>query len=355
MASQKEGGTAMEQTLGKRIIANRKRIGFTQDQLAEKLGVTAQAVSKWENDQSCPDISILPKLAGLFGITIDELLGVTPEPDATQPEPEVYEGEVMDSDDSAEDDNSENEGFHVARGNFELQFDHGVSRSSLQLAVLILITGGLTLTSEILNWDVSFWSILWPTALLVFGLFGILPRFSFFRFGCFLFGGYFLLDNLNVLRFQFGWNLVLPSILLILGICLVLKTLFKPKYHFHRRMKHKPHCSQDGETFSVSVNFGGDNRIISLPRMSYGDINVSFGEIKVDLSGVEEIADACMVDANCSFGELTLLVPSRYRIQCAKNASFAEVSIHGKPDADTQGTIFVNANASFGEISIRYI
>ena len=65
----------MELTLGKRIIANRKRLGLTQDQLAEKLGLTAQAVSKWENDLSCPDISILPKLADIFNITTDELLG----------------------------------------------------------------------------------------------------------------------------------------------------------------------------------------------------------------------------------------------------------------------------------------
>ena len=65
----------MEETLGKRIIANRKRLGMTQDKLAEQLGVTAQAVSKWENDQSCPDITMLPKLAELFGISIDALLG----------------------------------------------------------------------------------------------------------------------------------------------------------------------------------------------------------------------------------------------------------------------------------------
>ena len=56
----------MAETLGKRIAEHRKRLGLTQDALAEKLGITAQAVSKWENDLSCPDITMLPKLAEIF-------------------------------------------------------------------------------------------------------------------------------------------------------------------------------------------------------------------------------------------------------------------------------------------------
>lgn len=64
----------MDMTLGKRIAQIRRAKGIKQDELAEKLGVTPQAVSKWENDVSCPDISLLPRLAGLLGVTTDELL-----------------------------------------------------------------------------------------------------------------------------------------------------------------------------------------------------------------------------------------------------------------------------------------
>jgi len=64
----------MENTLGKRIQASRKRLGLTQEQLAEKMGVSGQAVSKWESDMSCPDITLIPQLADLFGLTSDELL-----------------------------------------------------------------------------------------------------------------------------------------------------------------------------------------------------------------------------------------------------------------------------------------
>lgn len=69
----------MEETLGKRIVQNRKRLSLTQDQPAERLGVTAQAVSKWENNQSCPDITLLPRLAESFGTTTDALLGIEPQ------------------------------------------------------------------------------------------------------------------------------------------------------------------------------------------------------------------------------------------------------------------------------------
>ena len=92
----------MEQTLGKRIVHHRKKLGLTQDQLAEQLGVTAQAVSKWENDQSCPDITMLPKLAAIFGITTDALLGSTPAEPVTATHVTVED--AWDDDDDDDDD-----------------------------------------------------------------------------------------------------------------------------------------------------------------------------------------------------------------------------------------------------------
>ena len=64
----------MKETIGNRIQKFRKEKGMTQEELAEKLGLSSQAVSKWENDASCPDISMLPKLCNLLGVTADELL-----------------------------------------------------------------------------------------------------------------------------------------------------------------------------------------------------------------------------------------------------------------------------------------
>lgn len=65
---------AMEMTIGKRIAALRREKNLKQDDLAQMLEVSPQAVSKWENDQTCPDISLLPKLAKILGVSVDELL-----------------------------------------------------------------------------------------------------------------------------------------------------------------------------------------------------------------------------------------------------------------------------------------
>lgn len=68
-----------KQTLGTMIAALRKEKGMTQLDLAEKMGVTDKAVSKWERDLSCPDINSIPKLAELLGVSVDELMQIKKE------------------------------------------------------------------------------------------------------------------------------------------------------------------------------------------------------------------------------------------------------------------------------------
>lgn len=61
--------------LNEQIAFLRKQKGLTQEELANALGVTNQAVSKWESAQCCPDILLLPDLAKIFDVSIDELVG----------------------------------------------------------------------------------------------------------------------------------------------------------------------------------------------------------------------------------------------------------------------------------------
>lgn len=81
MQSLKTGGKEQmkKQTLGMMISSLRKEKGMTQLQLAEIMGVTDKAVSKWERDLSAPDVNSIPKLAETFGITVDELMQVKTE------------------------------------------------------------------------------------------------------------------------------------------------------------------------------------------------------------------------------------------------------------------------------------
>ena len=59
--------------LGENIVRQRKKQGLTQTALGAILGVSAQAVSKWERQLACPDIMLLPRLAAVLGVTLDEL------------------------------------------------------------------------------------------------------------------------------------------------------------------------------------------------------------------------------------------------------------------------------------------
>lgn len=342
----------MEETLGKRIAANRKRLGITQDRLAEQLGVTAQAVSKWENDQSCPDITMLPKLTEIFGISVDALLGLA------APEPETaLEAEVVETIEKED----ETEGLHVQKGNWEFRWDGG-RKSNLSLAVWIILTAAWMFFTNYCRIDVTFWDLLWTNGLLVFGVFGLFPKFSFFRLGCALFGMYFLLDKLNAIPAYFGRELLLPAFLLLFGLSLLVDALRKPgKPHFSVTHDGKTvnrkvaNCNLGEDCFDSAVSFGEDHHSIDLPRLRSGSADVSFGDLTVDLTGCEEFAPGCHIDANCSFGELTVLVPRRCRAEVNSSSSFGSVDISGNHDTETTASVCIDADVSFGEITIKYI
>ena len=61
--------------INEQIAFLRKQKGMTQEGLVQALGVSNQAVSKWESAQCCPDINLLPDIANVFLVSIDELMG----------------------------------------------------------------------------------------------------------------------------------------------------------------------------------------------------------------------------------------------------------------------------------------
>ena len=326
----------MEETLGKRISANRKRLGMTQDRLAELLGVTAQAVSKWENDQSCPDIGTIPKLADIFGITTDELLGKQAE--RMEPRPARKPG-------AEEEDHCVEVSVHTGK------------RGVLGTALWLLSAGGASLAARHMGLEIPIWTLLWTTGLLIFGIFGLWPRFSAFRAGCGVLGGYYLAVEFTQLP-----DVGLSTLLLILGGLLLLEAVFgrkKKKFRIHTPKISHPKGSSaqdvDGESFHVSNSFSGQKHLITMDRLSSGYAENSFGELTVDLSGCKEIEEDAVVHVDCSFGQLNLQVPGCYQVISQVSSSFGSCEMHGRPDAEMKGTIYVNGSVSFGECDIFYI
>ena len=86
----------MKKTLGTMIAELRKQHGMTQLELAEKMGVTDKAVSKWERDLSCPDINSIPNLAEILGVSVEELMQIKKEAAEEEETPKVSKiAEIM--------------------------------------------------------------------------------------------------------------------------------------------------------------------------------------------------------------------------------------------------------------------
>lgn len=83
-----KGTVKIMKTIGMNIATRRRASGMTQEQVAEKMNVTAQAVSKWENDQASPDADTLVRLARLFGTSVDDLLTGSNLPAVAETAPE---------------------------------------------------------------------------------------------------------------------------------------------------------------------------------------------------------------------------------------------------------------------------
>ena len=353
----------MEETLGKRIVFHRKRLELTQDQLAEKLGVSAQAVSKWENDQSCPDISALPQLADIFGITVDALLGRTgAEKEDTMP---VYEAEVVDTE-------AENAGkgpeftFSESKGKtprFEMSFDSG-KKQYIGPAVWVIAVGLFYLANVLFSWQLTFWEVLWPTSLLVFGLFHLIPKFSFLSLGCILVGGYaitsYFLPTPEITDNRIVW----AALIVLLGISLLVDGLRKkkkkdtagsPHINFNGNEKFHKELDVGEDSFRYEAHFGSDRVSIDLPIMRSGEIDVNFGDYTVDLRGVKAVSETCRLEADASFGELTLLVPRRFEVKTRQDTSVAGLSVNGHPYDTPDSILYLDADVDFGSLVIEYI
>ena len=341
----------MEETLGKRISAHRKSLGLTQDALAEQLGITAQAVSKWENDQSCPDITMLPRLAEIFRCTTDELLGIAPKEipaaEAAAPTHTVKEPEPSKS--------------YIHR--------KALTSPGAAFGLWLFLTGLITLLDSLFPYPMALsdpgyrcdlWDIALSCGIFAFGLSALLRRFSFLRLACAGFGGICVLNLLTQPGItDMDWRIPLCAGLAIFGLDMLLDSLRGRKRSIPKGHK-VPSCMKNSfetedERFSCCTAFGEDTHLISMPRLSSGRAEVSFGDLTLNLSGCQQFSENCQLNLDCSFGETTILVPRCCRAEVNIITAFASCDTVGTPDPDAAARIYVNGNAAFGHITFRYI
>lgn len=336
------------QTIGKRICAHRKKLGLTQDQLAEKVGVSPQAVSKWENDLSCPDISTLPVLADIFGVTTDELLGV--EPKASAREAEVIE------------EYDEPEGIHITTGDDGHGWDFHIGprgSGTLAFAIWVIAIGAMMLLGTGLGVNVGFWDAVWTTGLTVWGLNSIFCRISFPGVIATLTGIYFIVNELELLDLDLGWNLLLPILIVAFGVSILLDGLGRKGKgrHIHINLPGKGANKvemKDG-VLRYSESFSDSTYRVNCGLFRGGRIDVSFCDSDFDLTGVEELAPDCTLILNCSFGDTTILVPKRFRVELAANKSFCDIDYNGHCDEVPEAVLYVKGNISFGDLTVEYV
>lgn len=326
-------------SLGERIKYHRKRLGLTQEQLAERMGVSAQAVSKWENNLSCPDISVLPELADVFGISLDELMGRSSQ---------VCEAEPVEAEEEKSD--------------YSWHWEAPMrKRHSIIFAIFVLLYGGLLLLNNVMSYDVSWWTLLWTLGLCFIGVSGLCHGFSFFCLIMTAAGGFFLLDSYELFAFDLGWGVLIPAVLIIWGISLLLDLVLgkkkkKKTVYVNRKGKAKREYSCTNGWLACEMSFGDYRTAVATPMLRGGSIECNFGNYTVDFSGCEALAENCKVEVENNFGSLTLLVPDHFRVELGSNETFAgDVEIKGSPAPETQGILTVNGESNFGSLEIKYI
>ena len=339
----KERDQIMEQqSMGKRIMQLRKEKGYTQEQLAEMMGVSAQAVSKWENDVSCPDISILPMLADKLGVTTDELLGVKPI------EPKVV---IVD----AQKSNKEGD------GSFSVSWDgaKNAKKDGVWFAVLIIVLGAAFLLQRLDVVSFGIWGVVWPAVIIGLGVSWMIKRFSFFSLAVAGLGVYFLLFNLGQISLVLTWGIIWPSLLVLLGLTILYETLVPHKdkwcgVHFNGDKNKKSQYREENGFVNYECSFSEENRKVAVEDFLGGDIEISFGKSELDLTNVKRVNQNAKLDVDVSFATFDLIVPKTMRLFIKSDKSFGSIQMNGEPNPDAMMALTVDGDVSFGTMNIFY-
>ena len=343
------------QTLGKRIAMLRKEKGLTQEQLAEKVGVSAQAVSKWENDVSCPDITLLPLLADILGVTVDELLGVKPI------EPHVI---ILDKDEAPNEEKKGNRHFSWEWNKHSGRWSTVAFCIGAILICLFFLLHSMTplfpyIETETLT--LKGWNYVWPLLVFTLGLICVKEHIAFGA-AAMAFGGYEFVRRVLI---PYGVT-SLPTIpwyvILLVFAIVVLITVIVGKHRLVIKVKDKRDgdrtpvldVSQEDGYLKADMSFGGGTVTFDGDTLKGGSIDMNFGEYKVDLRNVKTFADNCLLKIDQNFGSLTVYLPGHVRLVKSSETAFASFAVYGEPDPDATQTVIIRSDVNFGTLQVKY-
>ena len=348
------GDTKMSQTyeadtMGRRISRLRREKGYTQEQLAELLHISPQAVSKWENDISNPDISIIPQLASVLGVSADELLGIKPI------ETQVV---VVDTDSGRKDAKQS--------GHFNFQW-HSGKVGTILFGILLLAVGVLFLLNEVhvisITDGVGFWSIAWPILIIGLGASMIGESIYPVAIGLILIGAYKLLYIFSVIpaAYPLTWAMIWPAALVLIGLSIVTSVLRKKKRTHHVTINGKSkkearvvNENQDGFV-TVECDFSETRHDFIDATFRGAHIETNFGTTCLDLSKCADFAADAAINAEVNFGSFELLLPATVMIDKSVENCFASCNIKGNPGQNASATIRLSGEINFGSVEVRYI
>ena len=332
-------------SMGKRIADLRKAKGMTQEQLAQRMGVTAQAVSKWENDLSCPDVTSLPQLAEVLDVTTDELLGKSP----------LRSLAVEDAEPKAE------KKMHMVNVSLRMTQWEKIVFSLLLVGIgVVFLLNALHVIT--LGPGITLWSILWPFFLTCMGVMLCRKELNPLSLGLALFGLYMLLFNLKILpeQYRLTWSMIWPVALILIGLTVLLGYLFPNRKGDGEGIFHVEKgdpvfdYAEEGGFVKIDAAFSSPSKKVTGDDPFRGaDIDMSFGNLIFDLTEAN-IENGATIDADVSFGTMTLRLPASVSVKAENSAAFGGFNC---PEGDPNAVIRINlkGDVSFGKIEVEYV
>ena len=303
----------MEQqlTIGKRIATLRKNQGWTQEQLGEKVGVSAQAVSKWENDQACPDITIIPLLAELFGVSTDELLGVKPI------DPHVV---ILDKEKeiNPEDNKKHSFEFHYV--------DQWSGIMSCITAILVCVMLIIRSTTPLFNNpEYSTWSYIWPLLVLGAGL---------------------IIARRNILAVAY----LIKILLVKLGV-IKNKTF---QFTVNGENNKTAQYTIEDDTLIADLSFGSNHITYEHDTLKGMKIETNFGDHQIDLRNVKYFVNEPVFEVEVNFGNVIILLPSNVKLYKNSETAFAAMKVKGEASPNADQIAYLKGDVNFGNLEVCY-